>query len=75
MEKTYGYTDSHDKVEILSKENIEENYYNKVSADTNFAKKSETYTKEEADLKILSGTEEPSNDIGEEGSIYIKYEE
>ena len=78
MDNVYGYTESHDKVEVVSKAEVEEDYYNKSSADTNFAPKSTTYTKTEVDSKftsaILSGTTEPSSDLGEDGAIYIKYD-
>lgn len=74
MEEVYGFTESHDKVEVLPKTTIENEYYNKTSADTNFAPKSTTYTKTEVDNKILSGTTEPSSSLGEDGAIYIKYD-
>ena len=69
MNEVYGYTESHDKVEVVSRTEIEESYYNKQSADSSFA------TKQQVGNMILSGTEEPSASIGVEGSIYIQYEE
>ena len=78
MNEVYGYTDSHDKVEVLPKTVIEEEYYDKNDADTNFAPKSTTYTKTEVDTKvtnkILSGTTVPASSLGENDSIYIKYD-
>lgn len=78
MEEVYGYTESHDKVEVLPKTTIEEDYYDKSGVDTNFATKSNTYTKTQVDTivtnKILSGTTEPSSDLGDNDSIYIKYD-
>ena len=74
MEEVYGFTESHDKVEVLPKASVEEDYYTKTATDTNFAPKSTTYTKTEVDNKILSGTSEPSSSLGENGAIYIKYE-
>lgn len=79
MNEVYGYTDSHDKVEVVPRTEIEEDYYNKDDVDTNFASKDTTYTKTEVNSivtnKILSGTTEPSSSLGENGAIYIKYEE
>lgn len=78
MEEVYGFTESHDKVEVLPKASVEEDYYTKTATDTNFAPKSTTYTKTEVDTivtnKILSGTSEPSSSLGENDAIYIKYD-
>lgn len=78
MNEVYGYTDSHDKVEVVSRTEIEEEYYDKNDIDTNFASKDTTYTKTEVDTKvtnkILSGTTVPASSLGENGAIYIKYD-
>lgn len=78
MNEVYGYTESHDKVEVVSRTELEEEYYNKDDVDTNFAPKDTTYTKTEVDTKvtnkILSGTTVPASSLGENDSIYIKYD-
>ena len=78
MNEVYGYTNSHDKIEVIPKTTMEEDYYDKSDVDTNFATKNTTYTKTEVDTKmanqILSGTSVPASSLGEDGAIYIKYD-
>ena len=44
------------------------------AVDENF-NKTEVYSKEDVDNKILSGTSEPETDLGKNGDIYLQYSE
>ena len=61
----YGFCDGKGKHEVYTKEEINENFYNKEEADE----------KMKAATPISSGSTTPSNAIGNDGDVYLMYSE